>query len=299
MSNLAKTIADLTSSDPNGSARIVMGVCQSIDWAALLTVVTVTGGTDVTARMAGQVPRVGENVWVLIVGDGALTIGRPSQPPLAKVTTVPDGSDVRVLGDDGITYVAKYPTGYAPAPGDRVLMNWDAGPQIVVRVSGEATPVTPTPPPTNLVSKQAQFLAADSGSLQSSWQSGFVYFGEQYTSAGFFYGTQIQNTIPDDATIDSVQIYLAVTAASGLSTMPLSLHDSLSRPDGPLDLDNDVDLGEMPDGFAGLVDLPTGWGDLLKTGARAGVGTSGPGYRRLQGKSQLAVAGALTIKWRE
>lgn len=55
----------------------------------------------------------------------------------------------------------------------------------------------------------------------------------------------------------------------------------------------------MPNGFRGDVQLPTAWGDLLKTGARWGIGTSGPGLRILRGVNTLAVAGAITINWKE
>lgn len=303
MNKLGQQIAAMVANQgTKNQVKVVVGTCASIDWTAQTCTATIpseSSSTTITARMAGQVPRVGEQIWLLIVGGGAITIGRPSLPPLATVNSAASGTNVSVTGDDGVTYTAKFASGYTPASGHRVLMNWDSGPFVVVRLGGEVTPTPPTPPASSGATKSVQFLATDSGSYRGGWQGGVVYFGQSYPSAGFFYGSQIANTIPSSATITSVQIYLEVTAASGLGTMPLSLHTSGSRPGGSLALDNTVDIGAMPNGFRGQVDLPTAWGDLLKTGARLGVGTSGAGYRRLQGKSQQALAGALTIKWKE
>lgn len=296
---LGEQLADATS-DSGDQKRVLMriGTVVSVDWVTQTCVVNIDT-TSVVARISGQAPVVGKSINVMVVGQLAYTLGRQDPPPLATVNGAPASGLVNVLSDDGNTYRVGFQTSYTPASGHRVLMDWDAGGHIVNRV--DAAP-TVTPPPENdnpSVRKTRTFRATDSGSYRSSWSSGVVYFGQSYPSAGWFYGTQMADSIPDDAVINSVSIYLEVTAQSGVATMPLYLHTSASRPGGGLALDQGTDIGSMPNGFRGNVGLPAGWGNLLKTGARLGVGTTGPGYRRLNGPAQSAAAGSITISWTE
>lgn len=281
--------------------RVVLGTCVSVDWASSSCVVNTPDGSSLYPRIASDPPVPGVPVYVLVIpGFIALTLGKPSRPPLGTVAGDPSGGLVNVTADDGITYPMGFQTNYTPAAGHRVLLDWDAGGHIINRI--DAAPA-PKPPVQNSDSgsqrKTQQFKPIDSGSYRSSWGSGVVYFGQSYPSAGWFYGTQIADTIPDDAVISSVSVYLEVTAQGGVATMPLYLHTSATRPAGSLALDQGTDIGSMPNGFRGNVSLPVGWGNLLKTGARFGIGTTGPGYRRLNGPAQSATAGAITITWTE
>lgn len=299
--SLGSLLAEAAPSNPAGQVRVkpIIGTVVSVDWAGQSCIVNTPDGESLFARMAGDPPVPGLPVYILIIGQNALTVGRPPLPPLATVTGTPASGLVDVEADDGNTYTVGFQTSYTPAAGHRVLMNWDAGGHIVIRVDAAPNKNPPAQAGSAGVQKTRQFKATDSGSYRSSWSSGVVYFGQSYPSAGWFYGNQIADSIPDDAEIVSVSAYMEVTAQSGVSTMPLYLHTSATRPAGSLTLDNQISLGAMPNGFRGTVQLPKSWGDLLKTGARRGIGTTGPGYRRLNGPAQSAAAGAITITWKE
>lgn len=299
--NLGVLLAAAAPSNPENGTRVqlLVGDVVSVDWVTQQCTVNTPDGSSVYARMAGDPPVPGVPVYVLIVGQTAVTIGRPPRPPMGTVTGTPANGLVDVQADDGVTYTVGFQTSYTPANGHRVLLDWDAGGHIINRVDAAPTPTPPEQGNTGPVRKTQQFKAVDSGSFRSAWGSGVVYFGQSYPSAGWFYGTQIANTIPDDATIESVSIYLEVTAQGGVSSLPLFLHTSATRPGGNLALDQQFNAGAAPNGFRGSVRLPNGWGDLLKTGARLGVGTTGPGYRRMNGPAQSAAAGAITITWTE
>lgn len=299
MQALGGLLAAQSAPDANGvRVRMLIGTVVSVAWPEQTAVVNIDSGS-VVARIAGQAPVEGKTLNVLVVGENAYTLGRNDPPPLATVSGSPADGLVTVLADDNNTYTVGFQTSYTPTTGHRVLMDWDAGGHILNRI--DAAPPR-NPPAENVpaaVTKTQTFNAIDSGSYRSAWGSGVVYFGQSYPSAGWFYGTSIADTIPDNASIQSVSMYLEVTASSGVAALPLSLHTSATRPGGSLALDNTYSVGAAPNGFRGSVGLPNGWGDLLKTGARLGVGTTGPGYRRLNGPAQSAAAGALTITWTE
>jgi hypothetical protein len=295
---LGNQLADAAAGDNPTRIRMLVGTVVSVDWVAQ-TVVVNLDTTSIVGRIAGQAPVPGKPINVMVVGQQAYTLGRQDPPPLATVTGAPSAGLVQVRGDDQVLYTVGFQTSYTPAAGHRVLMDWDAGGHIVNRVDAAPVVVPPEENQKEPVNRSQQFRATDSGSFRSGWSSGVVYYGQSYPSAGWFYGTQIADTIPSTATIRSVQMYLEVTASSGQPALPLFLHTSASRPAGSLALDNQFNAGATPNGFRGNINLPTSWGDLLKTGARRGIGTTGPGYRRLNGPAQSASAGALVINWTE
>lgn len=290
---------------PGTRVELRLGSVQSVNYTTQMMVVKIDD-VNLPVRMASDVPRLQSNVWVLIVGQLAIAVGQPVRAPMGTVTGTPANGLVDVLVDDGITSTVGFATSYTPAAQHRVLLDWRAGGHILIRTDPAAAQPSPeVPPPTNpgtpVVSKSRTFYASDSASHRrgGAWQSGSVYFGQSFDSSGYFYGTQIADTIPDGATITGVRVYLEVLQASGVATMPLSLHASAGRSGGGLALDQTVDIGSMPAGFRGDVQLPAGWGDLLKTGARLGIGTSGAGLRVLKGSSANAACGAMTLDWKE
>lgn len=298
--DLGKVIAE-TAPDPT-RLEVRVGKCVSVDWKQLVAQVQLVGVPQaIPVRMVGQAARPGDDIWVMLAGESAFTIGRPSRPATGTVTGSPVNAQVTVKADNDVTYTVGFSPSYVPAPGHRVLLNWDGGGHIVIRTDAADQPTVVVAAPASTGSTKSQtFYASDSGSYRSSgWQTGSVYFGQSFPSAGYFYGNQIADSIPDGATITGIRAYLEVIDASGQGTMPLSLHASASRPGGSLALDQTTSIGAMPRGFAGTIDLPNAWGDLLKTGARRGIGTSGPGYRVLRGTNAQPAAGALTIDWKE
>lgn len=294
---LGRLLGDMAGDQPERVA-LRLATAMSVDYASQSADVLLPDGSVVTAVTAGQLPLVAEPVWVLVVGEVAVTVGRPVKPPMGVVADAAVNGLVPVTGDDGLTYTVGFPTTYTPAAGHRVLLYWEAGGHIIARV--DTSNPTPAPPyiPTQTIQKTQTFDPIDSGSYRDGW-SGMntdVYVGDAYQAAGWFYGTQIADSIPDSARIVSVRTYLESTQSSDAPTITLGLHTLTSKGDGQMVVDSAVDIGAMADGFAGDVDLPTSWGDLLKTGDRRGIGTAAPGYRRLSG---APTAGALTISWEE
>lgn len=297
MSSLGDVVA--AGDEERAPLQLLLGVCTAVDWTKGTATVRLPGSVNgVPARMAGQVPRVGDPVWVMF-GDGvAVTVGRPSRPGLGTVTGAPANGRVSVTAADGVSYSVGYQTGYTPAAGHTVLLNWDEGGHIVIRTDVVTPPTPPGAEQGGTSPVTRRFNPTGSGSKRSggAWQSGSVYYGSSFSSSGYFYGAQIANSIPDTVAVTGVSVYLEVVSSSGAASMTLSLHTSLDVPGGDLTLDQTVNIGAMPNGFRGDVQLPVAWGDLLKTGARVGIGTSGPGLRVLKSSP---TSGILTITTKE
>jgi hypothetical protein len=186
-----------------------------------------------------------------------------------------------------------YDTAYTPVIGHRVALNWAVpGGFLLGRLSSDAIldppPVTPTPPagPTNF---DVTFNPTDSGTYGSRWQSTEVWASAS-TRGAWFYGSQMASTIPDNATIDAVNIYLSSFYDLGDPPI-LSLHSQQSKGGAP-----DVIASHTAFSGSGWASLPPSWGDALKTGGAYGIGTNHGGYHKYRPAGQ-GNSGALAIRW--
>jgi len=291
---LGQQLAGLPGGTP---VALTPAVCDSIDWVSRSAMVNIGGGI-VPARMSGTPPVLGATVWVLQVGDTYLCVGGSVLPALAKVLSRDEDGLWEVEADDTRRFRVSGPFGAEYPAGARVLMNWDAGGHIIMRVAGEVprVPLAEAPPilpPSGTTQDRTfDFQPLDAGSwLGERWTTPDVIFGS--VAAGWFYGSQITDSIPSTATIVSVDVLLIVGDASGAVEAQIGTHQERVRPVGEFPVGNLVSVGATPSGSSAFVRLPTTFGDALKTGAAAGVGTRGTGYRQF-----VRGSGTLRIKWR-
>src|SRR5690606_30652751 len=109
----------------------------------------------------------------------------------------------------------------------------------------------------------------------------------------WFYGSTIADTIPDGAKISRVQLYVNEfynQFPSSLAT--IGLH-ALAAKAGAPSVSSPVTISAG----SGWKDLPTSFGDALKTGAKLGVGTAEGGYHKFRPVSADADCGMLRIDW--
>jgi hypothetical protein len=303
--SLGTVVAGLA--DDTAPARLAAGTVLSIDWPSQTALVNVAGGS-VKCAMVGVPPLVNDAVQVLVVGGAGVILGTAARGVAATVTAVPVNGLVTVLAEDQQTYQLPYGVGLSLAVNDSVLIDWSTGgvvtQEITGTVSGGAsspTPPAPKPKPPSTgggqVAKSRTFTPTASASRRGSWAQGIVYFGQSYSSAGFFYGSQIADSIPDGATLVSIKIYLEVTASSGVNYLTLGMHDQKTIPAGDLILSDAKGFDGLRNGFKGWVDLSGGvFFDRLARGLMFGISIKGPGYRRI---AAAPTSGTISITWKE
>lgn len=192
-----------------------------------------------------------------------------------------------------------YISSYAPTIGDVVLIDWGSGGIVVGKVTG-APAGSYLPPSAAPASFLVDFAANDSG----TWYvpgGGFNQTDVWCTSTGnnrgaWYYGTTIPDTIPDTATITSLQLFLPEFYNQFPSSLALiGLHTFAAKTGEPV-----ITSPTAVPGGAGWVNLPLPFGDALKTGADKGVGTgstAGSGYHKYRGVASDADSGKLRIGW--
>ena len=307
MTSLGKTVA--AALPPGSGAQLLPGTVLAIDWSTQTALVNCAGG-NINAAMIGDAPLVDDAVQVLIVAGSAVILGVAARGTYGTVQADPAGGLVSVTCDDGITYPLPYGVGLSLAVGDKVLVTWSNGGMVVQEVTGSVstgasspTPPAPKPKPpsgnTGMVTKSRNFNPTTSASKRrgGGWSQGVVYFGQSYSSAGWFYGSSIADSIPDDAQLVSIKLYLEITASSGVSYLTLGMHDQKVVPPGDIILSDAVNFTGIGNGFRGWVDLSGGvFFDRLVKGLMFGISTKGPGYRRMPGAPQT---GTIAITWKE
>ncbi len=289
---------------------LAAGTVLSIDWSTTTARVNVGGG-EISAAMIGIPPIPGDAVQVLIAGGQAVILGIASRAASGIALEASANGKVHIKGDDGVEYTLPMGVGLSLSVGDLVLVDWSTGGVVSQEISGTVsagisapTPAAPIPKPPSggtgaTATRTRTFSPTQSGSKQngSGWRGGIVYFGQSYSSAGFFYGRQIADTIPDGATLASIAIYLEVTASSGVSYLTIGMHDQGAIPAGDLILSDPINVGGARNGFRGWVDLSSGvFFDRLAKGLMLGISIKGPGYRRISG---APISGAIRITWKE
>jgi hypothetical protein len=245
-------------------------------------------------------PMIGDRVRLLRVGKATIMLGSVQQRATVGRVTAPGSPrcTVEYPAGSGVTQLMGYPKGATPEVGDVVLISWDgeAGgtvTAIVTAAGGQDGPIPEPPTPPQQTDFQSVFTMSDSGSFRDgSWWTNQVYASPSNQSAYFPGSGKIADTIPDDATIDSIAIWLPVNRDTG-NRPRIGTHSYQTKPGGPPTISNLTDLGTQ----SGWVQLPTSYGDLLKTGEQSGIGFDGAGFAIFAGTQQDGQAGALDIAW--
>lgn len=301
--------ADAASAAAAGS-KYQVGTAMSVDWSqspALVTVNLPPGG-EVEMPMVGDPPVLQRPCLVAFLGMKPVCVGTLARPVLGTVAGSPANGLLPVKADDGVTYQLAYNTNITSwVSNARVQIDWSAGGTVLCAVSADPythddtrpvpPPVVPSKPHTGSTSRQT-FQPTDSGTQNASagslsgkgnYWTQQVYCGDT-TLGAYFYGGQLASTIPDNASITKVEVYLQAVRSSGANPT-IGVH-SLSSKSGNIVVDQatTVSLG------TGWKTLPNAFGEALKTGARRGLATAHGGY------SIYAPAGSgsgqLRITWR-
>lgn len=297
-------LGDQIANAASGGQRVALerADCLAVDWVARTASLNIGGGVA-SIPWAGEAPVPGYAAWVLIVGQAAVCLGAIGLPAIGTIRFARDADGYQaVQGDDGVEYRLAGDADATFTSGARVLIDWARGGHIVARVSAEAgegpdtpAPVVPAAPSADASAEKTRtFYPTDSASwYKGRWNTSDVIYGLSYPVGAWFYGRQIEDTIPDYADVLSVELLLVVGTSYGNGFASIGTHDQASRPAGPFPIDNLTNVGAVKSGFSGYVRLD-GFGDQLKTGSAKGLGTKGPGFRQFKRGS-----GALRIRWKE
>lgn len=234
-------------------------------------------------------PLAGTPVRCLRFKGGAILLGESN--PLAILGTVTGtGTPLITVSTSAGSKDLPYLASYTPRTiGDVVVI---FGGYVLGKASAAlSSSYTPTAPAGTRYS--ADFRAVDSG----SYFSGAWWTTEVRCSTGnkgaWFYGTTIADTIPDAATVESIQIYINETYNQyPTSLATIGLHTLTAKSGAPT-----ISSAETIAAGSGLRDLPTEFGTALKTGAAFGVGTNEGGNHRFKSRASDADSGLLRIEW--
>jgi hypothetical protein len=249
-------------------------------------------------------PKPGTTVRVIQVNERTVILGPAvSRSALAEVlaTGTPYltiSSATGVDGEELLPYLETYTATDPPVVGDVVVVDWSSE-VILGRVSNIPTPTySPPPPPTGSGGRRTnQFVATDSGTYYvpgATWNKNDVYVvGTGNNIGAWFYGTSIGDTIPDNAPIWRVEIYLPEAWNKHPETWTqLGLHGDMVKGGAP----GVSSLAAVSPGF-GWRDLPTSFGDALKTGVKRGIGSGASGEALYTGRASDGFSGMLRIEY--
>ena len=288
----AAALADLQ----QGLSSTMLGYCDSIDWANGLANIRVGQGLISVPMVGPSAPIPQQPARVAWIGGLAVCLGAVPRAQTGKVTAAPSGSVLGFLGDDGRSKSIAYDTTISFAVNDRVLVDWSSGGFAYAKLS--ADPVTLDPyivaPPVIVPGgeKSLTFLPNNSGTWSQTygkWQSSDVWCSDTTLGAWFYAG--IADTIPDNAVILEIRVYVDAYYTSG-SNPTIGVHN-LGAPVGAPLVTNAIAVA----GGTGWKALPTSDGDLLKGGAWVGIGTNHGGYHKWN-RAGVNNSGALFIRWR-
>lgn len=242
----------------------------------------------------GYVPQVGETVQILSVGSRHLMLPARALPGTGTVMTVSSGivTVQTAAGQFSMPHV-----GAAPTSGDLVGISWSETPFVIGKLSVQPEAPEPVPDPGGGTVRSATFLVTDTGShnvgSSSYWQA--QPWASNTTLGGWFYGTQIADTIPASAEMVSLEFYVAWASRYGASPV-FGLHN-LSNKAGELSFTTTAAWN--PGGGWQTPPNASAWFNALKAGGgRRGVGLNHGGFNKFASRAQNAMTGALRISWK-
>jgi hypothetical protein len=292
-----KIIQQVLSTIPRIRSDVGVFVGFDTDGRALVDIGE-TERSRIPAVLQCPTPQLNENVWVRFENNTVFIVWPTTQRPVEGVITTTGEVTASVtteLGDfENLPYLATF----TPASGMGVQLLWGPTGGVILGPLSDEQPVqvAPKPPTTGGGRHETVFTAIDSGSWKGRWWTQDVWYAEGNSVGAWWYGTKIKDTIPDHAVIETVEIFLTVTQASG-SSPQIGFHRYTTRPDGPFQVENKQTLTHVGAGFTGWVQLSNIVGEFLKTND-GGIGTSGAGLRVFRGVgADPNQSGALRIRY--
>lgn len=261
-------------------------------------------GQITVSAASGFLPEPGARVWVAQVNDRTVMLGPANRGPKTGTITA-TGTLLTVStanGSEQLPQFIPYSSTVVPTVGDTVVIDRSYGRGVVMgKLSTFPTNNYVAPAvPTASRRTTSDFRATDSGTFYNPtgrWNQNDVWAtGTGNNTGAWFYGNTIADTIPDNATIHRVQMYLPEFSNSYPGTpTQLALHSDGAKGIGAPSLGGTTPVGAG----RGWKDVPASWGDDLKTGARRGVGTNGAtsGLAKYTGRANDADSGLLRIEW--
>ena len=255
------------------------------------------GQGEVTALSAMNTqPLPGTSVRCLRIKGGTLMIGEAN--PVAVLGTVTaTGSPLLTVTTSVGAQSLPYLESYTPRNVSDVVAIF--GGYVLGKVSAALAP-TYTPEAAPAGSYTTDFRANDSGTYYvpgAAYSTADVWCTSTGNNRGaWFYGATIANTIPDSATVTRVQVYVNEFYNEFPTSLALiGLHELETKSGAPTISDSvTISAG------TGWKDLPTSFGDALKTGTKKGVGTGSSGssgYHKFRSRAADADSGLLRIDW--
>jgi len=250
------------------------------------------GGGRIPADMTGYVPEVGEQVFALFI-DGTATVIGSTVPKPGKGTVASAPLDNLVAVDTIVGRITvPYAAGLSLSAGQTVKLGAaNDGLFVYAVMSTSPPPQAPPSPPSSGGKVQTQvFMPIDAGSYRAGWWTNQVYASDTNVGA-WFYGSQIADTIPDGATIQSIAINISISSLS-YQAPNFGVHGSATRPGVAVGLSQLTAIAIAN----GWVALPIGFGNYLKA-AVGGIGINHGGYAILNSLAADPASGALRISW--
>jgi hypothetical protein len=223
---------------------------------------------------------------------------------------------VVVSGDDGRVYTTDRFVGTSYAPGDPVLLLWDAAdvPTVVGEIPTVAPPPPPMPPPAPPAPKPVTGVAKAAAGKTNTWWgpggwgswAGSTGGGEQIysgsygsgpTTGAWFYGAAFTNL--GSRTIDEIRFRMPArlnVGASGSATVHLYAHTSKYQPGG--DVARTVgpfDVTVAQAQGAHWIKLPLSFASVLKAGG--GISIAGDPYVGFDGRLKDPQSGRIEMDW--
>ncbi|WP_323986192.1 hypothetical protein [Microbacterium plantarum] len=253
------------------------------------------------------VPEINEPVHVDTIDGVSRLIGPTApKPGMGVVVTVDASGDyVDVITDFG-TYRMPYAAADADTPppgsGDSVGIDWSSGPKCY-RLSTSPDPVPPPPDPGGggATTHTSVFRAVDAGSIRKTGVNGWWNprpWNSPSNFGAWFYGTQMADTIPDNAEFVGLEIYLTWAVRRWPNTLRWGTHTH-ARKDGLINV-NGSDLWD-PGSAAGWYTPPFAqpWFNTAKTGVLGvALNAQGSGQEEARSLAEDGQSGALRITWR-
>jgi hypothetical protein len=226
------------------------------------------GDSQVPALLGTSwLPEIGELVSVWVIDGKPVVMG-----PLA---TKPDRGTVKSVASNLVTLSTAFQdvtcpwSGSTPTVGQAMKLIWHGGPTAFPWSTQPSSGTAPTPGGGTQTHALA-FAAIGSGSYNGRWWTSLVRADDSDVGA-WFYGTQIKDTIPSNAVITRVQIWLPWQSQTGAAPL-LGAHPNPFQPAGAPGTSS---FSSLPYAGTGWYDLATSYGDLLKAGGPSyGIGVA-------------------------